>query len=169
MIMGAKIYSLVGIILLHSLAAHSRGSGGRKHEGPKFIISENTINIDCDVIQADGGTRTASITGGCIALADSIRYGYEQGLFTDHALQHLVASVSVGIVNGEAVLDLDYAEDSSADTDMNVVMTDENKFIEIQGTAEKNAFSADEYKSMMTLAQNGIKEIMEKQKAALEL
>lgn len=127
-------------------------------------MGENTIHIDCDVLQADGGTRTASITGGCIALADAIRYGYEQGLFADHVLQHLVASVSVGIVNGEPVLDLDYAEDSTANTDMNVVMTDENKFIEIQGTAETNAFSADEYQSMITLAQNGIKEIMEKQK-----
>ena len=132
-------------------------------------LGENTIHIDCDVLQADGGTRTASITGGCIALADAIRYGYEQGLFADHALQHLVASVSVGIVNGEPVLDLDYAEDSTANTDMNVVMTDENKFIEIQGTAETNAFSADEYQSMITIAQKGIKEIMEKQKISLDI
>ncbi len=132
-------------------------------------LGENTINIDCDVIQADGGTRTASITGGCIALADAVQYGYKQGLFSNPALTHLITSVSVGIVNGEPVLDLDYAEDSVAETDMNVVMTDENKFIEIQGTAEKNAFSTDEYNAMIALAQKGIKEMIEKQKASLEL
>lgn len=131
-------------------------------------LGENTITIDCDVIQADGGTRTASITGACVAMVDAIRHMQRKKIILDDPLLHMIASVSVGIHNGQAVLDLDYAEDSSAETDMNVVMSDEGKFIEVQGTAEGQTFSMDELNSMLDLASNGIASLVEKQKAALE-
>lgn len=130
-------------------------------------LGENTIAIDCDVIQADGGTRTASITGSCVALADAIKYLYMNKLIGQNPLQHLVASVSVGIYEGEPILDLDYIEDSSAQTDMNVVMNDDNGLIEVQGTAEGRAFSTDEFHAMMDLVKSGIVELISKQKAAL--
>ena len=100
------------------------------------VLGESTIRVDCDVLQADGGTRTASITGGCVALVDAIGWMRQSGLVSADPIVRLVASVSVGIVGGTPVLDLDYAEDSSADTDMNVVATDSGHFIEVQGTAE---------------------------------
>jgi ribonuclease PH len=127
-------------------------------------LGENTITIDCDVIQADGGTRTASITGGCVALHDALQFMLAQNMLKTDPFTQFVASVSVGICNGEAVLDLDYAEDSTADTDMNVVMTEHGKFIEIQGTAEKSTFDANELNTMLTLAQNGIAELVGVQK-----
>lgn len=130
-------------------------------------LGENTIFIDCDVIQADGGTRTASITGGCVALADAIHHAYNHKLISKNPLCHLVASISAGIVQGEPVLDLDYLEDSSAETDINVVMDDEGHFIEIQGTAEKKPFSGEELDKMLNLAKSGIQEIIQKQKDAL--
>ncbi len=131
------------------------------------LLGENTITIDCDVIQADGGTRTASITGGCVALADAIRYAYNNKIISKNPLKHLVASVSVGIFECEPVLDLDYIEDSSAETDMNVVMNDEDGLIEVQGTAEAAPFSETEFYAMLKLAQDGIREILKKQKVVL--
>jgi ribonuclease PH len=128
-------------------------------------LGERTIRIDCDVIQADGGTRTASITGGCVALADAIASLKEPA--ARGALKTLVASVSVGIWNGQPVLDLDYAEDSNAATDMNVVMVEPDGFIEVQGTAEKSAFSFDELETMLALAREGAHELFSLQRAAL--
>ena len=130
-------------------------------------LGERTFTIDCDVIQADGGTRTASITGGCVALVDAIAHLRKRGLITTDPLRHLVASVSCGIFGGEAVLDLDYAEDSNAGTDMNFVMDDAGGFIEIQGTAESKTFSLDEMLAMTKLAQVGIRELIARQREAL--
>jgi len=133
------------------------------------LLGERTITIDCDVIQADGGTRTASITGGCVALVDAINHVRKRGLITANPLRYLVASVSTGIFGGEAVLDLDYAEDSNAETDMNFVMNDRGGFIEIQGTAEGKTFTLDEMLAMTRLAQLGINNLIEHQKQALGL
>ena len=124
-------------------------------------LGENTIRIDCDVIQADGGTRTASITGACVALLDAVdSLGLAQAPRTE-----LIASVSVGIVGGQPMLDLEYTEDSSADTDMNVVMTESGKFIEVQGTAESSAFSRAELDDLLGLAEKGIGQLLELQRA----
>ncbi len=131
-------------------------------------LGENTIVIDCDVIQADGGTRTASITGAYVALVDAINKAKEKGLIESEPLKGQIASVSVGIHDGKPVLDLDYAEDSTAETDMNVVMNDENHFIEVQGTAEGHPFSAEELNSMLELAKKGINELFEHQRNALK-
>jgi ribonuclease PH len=126
-------------------------------------LGERTIRLDCDVIQADGGTRTASITGACVALADAVNRTGVQGAFRD-----MVASVSVGMWKGQPVLDLDYAEDSSADTDMNVVRVASGGFIEIQGTAEAAPFGDDELGAMLALARKGTDELMAAQRAALD-
>lgn len=128
-------------------------------------MGENTIVVDCDVIQADGGTRTASITGGCVALRDALQFLKEKNALTTDPFRQFVASVSVGIYQGVPVLDLDYDEDSNADTDMNVVMTEHGKFIEIQGTAEKDTFEETELTAMLGLAKSGIAELIAKQKA----
>jgi ribonuclease PH len=125
-------------------------------------LGERTIRIDCDVLQADGGTRTASITGGAVALADAISTLPVQGVFTD-----LVSSISVGIYKGEPVLDLDYAEDSNAETDMNVVCLENGGFIEIQGTAEAAPFSGTELSRLIELAEKGTAELVALQRAAL--
>jgi len=130
-------------------------------------LGENTITIDCDVIQADGGTRTASITGGCVALYEAIQYLKQKAKLKSDPFKQFVASLSVGIYNGTPILDLDYAEDSSADTDMNVVMTEEGSFIEIQGTAEKGTFRQEELDQLLVLAKSGIQHLIEKQKAVL--
>ena len=130
-------------------------------------LGERQILIDCDVIQADGGTRTASITGAYVAMADAISRLVEQGLLSENPISRQVASVSVGIYEGEAILDLDYAEDSNAETDMNVVMDDQGGFIEVQGTAEGAPFSADEMTTLLAYAQKGIKELLQKQTEAL--
>ena len=122
-------------------------------------LGESTIRIDCDVIQADGGTRTASITGACVALLDAVK--------SLEVETRLIASVSVGIVNGQPMLDLEYSEDSTADTDMNVVMTEQGQFIEVQGTAEAAPFSADELNAMLSLAKEGIKELIGIQRSVL--
>jgi len=132
-------------------------------------LGERTITIDCDVIQADGGTRTASITGGFVALADAVAYLKKKKLISKNPLHGQVASVSVGIYQGTPILDLDYAEDSNAETDMNVVMNDGGAFIEVQGTAEGHAFRRDELDAMLALADSGIQELMAKQREALEL
>ncbi|MEC8444427.1 MAG: ribonuclease PH [Pseudomonadota bacterium] len=130
-------------------------------------LGENTITIDCDVIQADGGTRTASITGACVALVDAINWLKENGKVKGEPLKQMIAAVSVGIYNGEAMLDLDYAEDSTAETDLNVIMTEKGGYVEIQGTAEGEAFTADELTAMLAHAQKAITELSELQKAAL--
>ncbi|HCB12648.1 MAG TPA: ribonuclease PH [Gammaproteobacteria bacterium] len=132
-------------------------------------LGERTITIDCDVIQADGGTRTAAITGGFVALADAVRYLINRKPIKKNPLHGQVASVSVGIYQGVPVLDLDYAEDSEAETDMNVVMNDAQAFIEIQGTAEGHAFRMEELQSMLELARGGIAELLAKQRTALGL
>ncbi len=133
------------------------------------LLGENTIKIDCDVIQADGGTRTASITGACVALHDAIGVLLKNGRVKKNPMKQLIASVSVGIYKGVPVLDLDYAEDSNAETDMNVVMTEQLRFIELQGTGEENDFDNAELQSMIALAEKGIAELLEKQKQALEI
>lgn len=130
-------------------------------------LGENTIAIDCDVIQADGGTRTASITGACVALVDAINYLQRKKIITTDPLLQMIASVSVGVYQGEPVLDLDYPEDSSADTDMNVIMGEDGGFIEIQGTAEGAPFARDELNTMLDLAAQGVEELIVKQKEAL--
>ena len=130
-------------------------------------LGENTIKVDCDVIQADGGTRTASITGGCVALVDAITHMLDTGLIDVNPLRQLVASVSVGIYKGAAILDLDYTEDSNAETDMNVVMTESGNFIEVQGTGEDGDFSLQQLQGMLSLAQKGVAELIEKQREAL--
>lgn len=132
-------------------------------------LGEHTITLDCDVIQADGGTRTASITGACVALSDAINHLLEKGVLKKNPMRHLVASVSAGIYQGVPVLDLDYAEDSNAETDMNFVMNETGEFIEIQGTAEGDTFSMEEMLAMTELARQGIAEIIQQQKQALGL
>ena len=128
------------------------------------LLGERTITIDCDVIQADGGTRTASISGAWVALSDAIQTLLDQDELKQNPLECQVAAISVGIYQGEAVLDLDYAEDSSAHTDMNIVMNSEGGFIEVQGTAEGRAFSDVELSQMLALARQGIEQIFEMQK-----
>ena len=128
------------------------------------LLGERTITIDCDVIQADGGTRTASISGAWVALSDAIQTLLDQGELKQNPLECQVAAISVGIYQGEAVLDLDYAEDSSAHTDMNIVMNSEGGFIEVQGTAEGRSFSDVELNEMLALARQGIEQIFELQK-----
>lgn len=132
------------------------------------LMPDYTITIDCDVIQADGGTRTAAITGGCIALTDAIQYLLKNKKIRKNPLKQHIAAISVGVFDGEAVLDLDYAEDSNCETDMNVVMNESGSFIEIQGTAEGEAFSSDELQQMLALAKHGIEQLVEKQKACLQ-
>ena len=130
-------------------------------------LGEHSITLDCDVIQADGGTRTASITGAFVALSDAIIMMLEKKMITKNPIVRQIASVSVGIYEGMPVLDLDYPEDSNAETDMNVIMDSDGKFIEIQGTAEGAPFSHDEMNSMLELANKGIGELIEHQKSAL--
>jgi ribonuclease PH len=151
--------------------------GGRTHEIQRRIgrslravvdlasLGERTIWIDCDVIQADGGTRTAAITGSYVALADAVSWIKENCKKVDPVIKDQVAAVSVGIIDGVPMLDLNYAEDSTAETDMNVVMTASSGFVEIQGTAEGAPFSREEADAMLELARAGIMELMEIQKA----
>jgi len=131
-------------------------------------LGESTITVDCDVIQADGGTRTAAISGSCVALVDALRRLHKKGVIRTLPIKNLIAAVSVGIYASEPVLDLDYAEDSNAHTDMNVVMTEHGGFIEVQGTAEGAPFSRDELNSLLELAQNGVAQIIAKQREVLE-
>jgi len=130
-------------------------------------LGEYTIKIDCDVIQADGGTRTASITGGCVALVDAVKYMLAKGMLKASPIKQMIASVSVGIYNGHAVLDLDYAEDSKAETDMNIVMTDSGGFIELQGTGEDGHFTNAQLQEMIALAAHGIKQLIALQQQSL--
>ncbi|BCJ88513.1 ribonuclease PH [Effusibacillus dendaii] len=130
-------------------------------------MGERTLWIDCDVIQADGGTRTASITGGFVAMAEAMHKLMEKGVYEKIPLTDYLAAVSVGIVSGAAVLDLNYAEDSTAQVDMNVVMTGKGEYVEIQGTGEERPFSAPELTNMLSLAKEGIDYIMGKQRESL--
>ena len=142
--------------------------GGRTMEIQRLIARAFTITLDCDVIQADGGTRTASITGACVALADALNKLVASGKLKTNPMKGMVAAVSVGIVNGEALCDLEYVEDSAAETDMNVVMTEDGRIIEVQGTAEGEPFSHEELLTLLALARGGIESIVATQKAALE-
>jgi ribonuclease PH len=153
--------------------------GGRTHEIQRLIgrsmrsvvdldaLGERTVWLDCDVIQADGGTRTASITGAFVALKDAVSFAIENKLIEVQPVKDYVAAVSVGIIDGEVRLDLPYVEDSNAEVDMNVVMTGAGKFIEVQGTAETNPFSSDHLQEMLDLAQSGIQKIIDIQKEVL--
>jgi ribonuclease PH len=131
------------------------------------MLGEYSITIDCDVIQADGGTRTTSISGGFVALYDAIQKMMSSGTLKVDPVSHYIAAVSVGIFQNIPVLDLDYAEDCKAETDMNIVMNDKAAFIEIQGTAEQQAFSQDELGSLLALGNKGIQEIIQQQKICL--
>ena len=131
-------------------------------------LGEHTITIDCDVIQADGGTRTASITGGAVALVDALNHMRAKKMIKHDPLTQLIAAISVGVVKGQAVLDLDYDEDSNCDTDMNVVMSQLGGFVEVQGTAEGKPFSREQADAMLILAEQGIKTLIEKQQDALK-
>lgn len=154
--------------------------GGRTHEISRLIgrclrgvvdmkaLGENQVQIDCDVLQADGGTRTASITGACVALADALNKLVAAGKLKTNPMKGMVAAVSVGIVNGEAICDLEYVEDSAAETDMNVVMTEDGRIIEVQGTAEGEPFTHEELLTLLALARGGIESIVTTQKAALQ-
>ena len=133
------------------------------------LLGERTVHVDCDVIQADGGTRTASITGAYVALHDAASHLLRNKAISQWPIRDSVAAVSVGIYQGEAVLDLDYTEDSGCDTDMNVVMTGDGGFVEVQGTAEGAVFNRAELDAMIDLAAGGIGRLVELQKAALEL
>ncbi|MCW8857852.1 MAG: ribonuclease PH [Kangiella sp.] len=158
----------------------SRGKqGGRTLEIQRLIgrslraavdlsqLGENTIYVDCDVLQADGGTRTASISGASIALHDALFHMRKTGMIKTNPLKHMVGSVSVGIYKGTPILDLDYLEDSAAETDMNLVMDENGGFIEIQGTAEGETFSGDELMQMLELGKQGIREIFDLQHKAV--
>ena len=131
-------------------------------------LGERSITLDCDVIQADGGTRTASITGACVALIDAVNGLLAEGTLKTNPIKGLVAAISVGIVDGEAVCDLEYVEDSAAETDMNVVMLEDGRMIEVQGTAEGEAFSHAELLKLLDLAKQGCDVIFEAQRKALE-
>ena len=168
-------------------ATHTRGGreaargkqGGRTLEIQRLIgrslratlnlkkLGEFTITVDCDVIQADGGTRTAAITGGCVALVDAIRYLQRKKLIKGDPFKQLVSSVSVGLFKGVPVVDLDYPEDSGADTDMNVVMAEDGSLIEVQGTAEKGSFSRAELNAMLELAENAGIQLFDHQRESL--
>lgn len=153
--------------------------GGRTYEIQRLIgrslravidmeaLGERTILIDCDVIQADGGTRTASITGAFIAVADALNKLLENGRLTRLPIKDFLAATSVGIVNGQVVADLCYAEDSAAEVDMNIVMTGSGRFVEVQGTGEEASFARDEMNSMIDLASGGIKLLIDYQKEVL--
>ncbi|URI08381.1 ribonuclease PH [Aquincola tertiaricarbonis] len=131
------------------------------------LLGERTISLDCDVLQADGGTRTAAITGAFVAAHDAVTWLLERGLITQSPIRDFVAAVSVGIVQGTPLLDLEYTEDSACDTDMNVVMTGAGGFVEVQGTAEGASFSRAEMDALLALAGKGIGELVAAQKAAL--
>ncbi len=131
------------------------------------MLGENTIVVDCDVIQADGGTRTASITGACVALVDALTWMRSKGILKTNPLKYMIGAISVGVYKGVPIADLEYLEDSEAETDMNVVMTETGKLIEVQGTAEGEPFSFDEMQEMLELARVAIKELFEIQRSAL--
>lgn len=132
------------------------------------ILGERTIIIDCDVLQADGGTRSASVTAGCVALAIALKKMMDEKIIDQMPLQHLVSAVSVGLVEGELLLDLDYIEDSNAEMDMNVVETDSGQIIEIQATAEKHPFTKKDFNALLKLGEKGTRELIQIQKEVLK-
>jgi ribonuclease PH len=164
----------------NSREAASGRQGGRTLEIQRLIgralravvdlsaLGERTVTLDCDVIQADGGTRTAAITGAYVALVDAVASLRKRRAVTRDPIHGAIAAVSVGIFGGQPVLDLDYAEDSTAETDMNLVINDAGAFVEIQGTAEGHAFRNDELQQMLALGQQGVAELIALQRAALE-
>ncbi len=131
------------------------------------LLGPRTLWIDCDVLQADGGTRTASITGGCVAIAMACRKLVESGKVARSPLHQLVAAVSVGMVGGRPVLDLDYIEDKDAAVDFNVVLTEEGRFVEVQGAGEESTFSHEEFQSLVALGSEGVRTLIDRQRAAL--
>ncbi|HDN28009.1 MAG TPA: ribonuclease PH [Thioploca sp.] len=158
----------------------SRGrQGGRTLEIQRLIgrslravvdleaLGERTVTFDCDVIQADGGTRTAAITGSYVALVDAMQYLHKKKIIRTNPIHGAIAAISVGIYKGIPILDLDYREDSGAETDMNIVMNDGFAYVEIQGTAEGHAFRQDELQALLSLAKDGISQLLEKQRAVL--
>lgn len=159
--------------------AASGKQGGRTMEIQRLIarslraavdlkaLGENTITVDCDVIQADGGTRTASITGACVAMVDAMTYMRNKGLIKTNPLKEMVAAISIGILEDEVLVDLEYTEDSTAETDMNVIMTESGKLIEVQGTAEGEPFTFEQMNQMMDAAKHAIREIVDIQRKAL--
>ncbi len=159
-------------------AAHGK-QGGRTMEIQRLIgralraavdmkkLGEHTVTIDCDVIQADGGTRTASITGAYVALVDAVQFMLDKQMIETNPLVNQIAAISVGVYNGVPVMDLDYAEDSNCETDMNIIMNDKGGYIEVQGTAEGDAFSPADLQGMLQLADKAIKELMSKQSGVL--
>lgn len=163
----------------HDRIARDRNRGGRAQEIQRLIgrslrsivnlegIGERTIHIDCDVIQADGGTRTAAITGAAIALHDACSFMQSNGLVSAWPMKSLLAAVSIGLVDGQVCLDLDYREDSVADVDMNVVKTEAGQYVEIQGTAEQQDFSRDQLNHMLDIADQGMDELFRLQRKAL--
>jgi ribonuclease PH len=174
-------YAMIPRSALSRIARESSSGrvGGRTHEIQRLIgralrsvadlnaIGERTLWMDCDVIQADGGTRTASITGAYIALSDAINYAIKNKIIERNPIKDYLAAISVGIVRGEIVLDLCYEEDSRAEVDMNIVMTGSGRLVEIQGTAETVPFSKEDMDKMMTLASKGINRLIEIQKAEI--
>ncbi len=132
-------------------------------------LGPNAVYLDCHVLQADGGTRTAAINGSFVALYDAVRWGMKQKMVPAHPLRDCVGAVSVGVCDGKPVLDLDYELDSTADVDLNIAMTSEGRFIEIQGTAEQEPFDDDQLAVMLQLARKGIREIISEQKRVLRL
>lgn len=173
-------YSLLPRATHTRVNRETHGVGGRTHEIQRLIgralravvdlqkIKGYLITLDCDVLQADGGTRTASITGSFVALSIALKKMVQKGLISTFPIRESVAAVSAGICDGEILLDLEYEEDSSADVDANFVLTEHGLIVEIQGTAEGEPFSKDNYNSLMNLAQKGINELIFKQKEALK-
>ena len=172
-------YSLLPRATSTRVNRETRGVGGRTHEIQRLIgrslrsvvdlgaLNGYTIHIDCDVIQADGGTRTASITGSFVALAIAINKMIKNNQISQNPIRESTAAVSVGICNGEFLLDLDYNEDSTAQVDANFVLTENGKIVEIQGTAEGEPFSRDDYANLMNLAYEGIEKLTTYQKEAI--
>ncbi len=160
--------------------ASSGKQGGRTMEIQRLIgralraaidlnkLGEHTISLDCDVIQADGGTRTASITGAFVALSDAVNYMLENKMITANPIVNQIAAISVGVYKGTPVMDLDYIEDSDCDTDMNIIMNDKGGYIEVQGTAEGEAFSHEDLIAMSGLAKQAIEQLLEHQNNALK-
>lgn len=174
-------YAMMPRATLERTPRETRGPGGRTMEIQRMVgrslraivdmeaLGERTITLDCDVISADGGTRTASVTGACVALVDALRWMNEEKLLKKNALSGLVAAISVGIVAGEEVLDLCYDEDRQAAVDMNVVMTDKGRFVEVQGTAEGQPFDRASLGRLLDLAHQGIHHLLKLQREVLGL
>ncbi len=164
----------------HERSPRERSFAGRAQEIQRFIgralraavdlkaLGERTIVVDCDVLQADGGTRTASVTGGFVAVVEALRWLKAQGLIEEIPVRDYVAAVSAGIVEGEMLLDLDYQEDSRAQVDLNLVMTGSGKLVEVQGATEESPFPFEEFHRLLELAKKGIMELVEAQKRCLE-